>query len=868
MSFGWSVLPQVWVAPLLGLGVLLLTPAAQASADAFALCEARLREAPGEWESARCFYAVASREKLWAEAARRIEAEVTRFPESSWLLLAAAYVEEELDARRADEKYHDAITVFAARGHAEGEVRARCELAAWLAKRGDLRQAEAQIGAAVRRAQTSGQSVLLGEALLFQARHLARQESGLERPYRLALQAEGRLFPQGPIRQRLLCLDLLARLARDLGRSGEAEGYYRRLGALAREHGERLYEGESQFGLGLLLFDELDRTARGSGRDKAAARIRQALAVGEEMGHSVLQAKARSILSLLEPDQAETHAERCLTLARGRNDALTTSCLLTLARRAAGVDPADAERYLEEAGEVAVRSGDLSSLARFWYERMSFSWRFQPRARAVADTLEALRAVEALRDRQLEQAGRAGLFSRWLAPYYTASGYFLTSFLDTGDPADLDRAFAIAESLRARVLRDLLAARRSPDPPATRSAVEAALAPEEALLSFQIAPQRDLFGFAGGSWLLVSTHRGTRVYPLAKTVDRAGLETSVSALRGLIERRDGGEAELAVTLHNQLLSRALADLPREVDQLVIVPDGVLHLLPFPALRSRDGSPLTDRYQVSVAPSATLWSRWRRQTRSPARAALVLADPARPLGLQGAAERGGGEAGRLPWARREGRYVARRCGAGSLLRLGPDAGEAFLKRQDLSRFGVLHLAAHAVADEASPETSAVLLAADVPGEDGRLQVDEIARLHLRGSLVALSSCRSAGGALMGGEGVMSLTRAFFAAGSATVVGSLWPLRDDDAEAFFTLFYDRLSAGDTAAAAFTAAQRERIRDGAPAQAWAGLVLAGDDNWRLPPGSRREGLWGAGVLIGAALVALLGGYALVHRRWQGVR
>ena len=82
-------------------------------------------------------------------------------------------------------------------------------------------------------------------------------------------------------------------------------------------------------------------------------------------------------------------------------------------------------------------------------------------------------------------------------------------------------------------------------------------------------------------------------------------------------------------------------------------------------------------------------------------------------------------------------------------------------------------------------------------------------------------------------MMSLSRAFAAAGSTAVIGSLWPVRDDDAEAFFSVFYDHLAAGETAAAAFSAAQKERLRDGAPAQAWAGFVLSGHGGWRLPPG-----------------------------------
>jgi CHAT domain-containing protein len=465
---------------------------------------------------------------------------------------------------------------------------------------------------------------------------------------------------------------------------------------------------------------------------------------------------------------------------------------------------------------------------------MNFSWRFGSREQALADSAEALRAVEALRDRQLEQAGRAGLFSRWLAPYYAASGHLLIAFERSGDPADLDRAFAITDSLRGRVLHELLGGPGPSAPPPSRAAIEAALSPEEALLSFQIAPRQDFFGFAGGSWLLVFTRGGTRVYPLSETVDRAHLETAVSALLGLIDRRDGSEAGLATALHAQLLSAALADLPREVHRLVIVPDGALHRLPFAALRpSPEGPPLAGRYPISMASSATLWDRWRRQPGRSSRAALVLADPLLPAALAETAERRGDGAGRLPGARREGRHVLRRSGPGSLLHVGSEAGEAFLKRQDLSRFGILHLAAHAIADEANPEVSAVLLAADAPGEDGRLEVDEIARLDLEGSLVALSSCRSASGALLGGEGVMSLSRAFAAAGSTVVIGSLWPVRDDDAEAFFTVFYDHLAAGETAAGAFSAAQRERLADGAPAQAWAGFVLSGHGDWRLPPG-----------------------------------
>jgi len=846
---------------LCGLAVLLAGPA-RAAADPFARCETLFAQAPEQWESSRCFYEAGRSSRSWEEAARRLDALAGRHADRPWLQLARAYVETERDARRAAGRYRAAVAAFAARGHTEGEVRARCAFADWLSRQGENREAGEQIVVAVRCAEAAGARGPLGEALIFQARRL-QGLGDLQESYRLARRAESYLFPHGAASPQMLCLELLAALEREIGRRDRAERTYRRLELLARANGRRNLEARAQFGLGLLLFDELDRAPRDSGRFRTTAQLRLALTTAEEVGDQPAQAWIHSILGHF-PDSPQTreHLARCLELARGRNDVLTASCLLSRSRAQVETDPAAAERSLTEARTVAERSGDLSSLGRFWYDRMNLRWRSGTREQALADSAKALQSVEALRDRQLEQAGRVGLFSRWLAPYYASSGHLLNAYQRSGDSADLDRAFAITESMRGRVLRELLAASQAPAPPPSPSAIEAGLAPEEALLSFQIAPRQDLFGFAGGSWLLVFARAGARAYPLPETVDRAGLETSVAALLGLIERRDGSEGDLAAVLGEQLLGEALAGLPPQVSRLVIVPDGILHRLPFAALRPRrQGSVLAERYQISIVPSATLWARWRGQPRHGARAALALADPALPAALAEAAWRQGDGADRLPGARREGRHVVSRCGAGSVYQTGAGAGEAFLKRQDLSHFGVLHLAAHAVADEASPEESAVLLAADAPGEDGRLQVDEIARLDLRGSLVALSSCRSASGALVPGEGVMSLSRAFFAAGSAVVVGSLWPVRDGDAEAFFAPFYDHLAAGETAAAAFSAAQRERLRDGAPAEAWAGFVLSGDGGWRLAPGPRRASP-PAGILMLAGLLALVAIIFLTRR------
>jgi len=171
---------------------------------------------------------------------------------------------------------------------------------------------------------------------------------------------------------------------------------------------------------------------------------------------------------------------------------------------------------------------------------------------------------------------------------------------------------------------------------------------------------------------------------------------------------------------------------------------------------------------------------------------------------------------------------------------------------LSAYGIVHFAAHGVLDDEHPRRTAVLLAPGSPDEDGLLQIREIVTMDFKGKLVVLSSCRSAAGTLLGGEGVMGLARAFFQAGAHAVVGSLWPLRDDDARELFERFYRYLADGLAVTAALSAAQREMMDRGAPTAAWAGVVALGDGNLVPFPGGRPRPF---PLLAAAAAVAFLG-------------
>lgn len=493
------------------------------------------------------------------------------------------------------------------------------------------------------------------------------------------------------------------------------------------------------------------------------------------------------------------------------------------------------------------------------------------RSRTLIDTLEAARAVPAL---------GAPLKQRRAAVLERISGVqrrLMDPDLPAGERASLSRDLERLEmeeaDLRNQLNRATPAFSNLSGPDfATLTRVQQTLAPREALLSFQIAPWEDVRGeFAGGSWLTVVTGSAAHVVRLP---GRGEIRPAVRMWKGTFDRRNGSEAGPAVVLYKTLLGKALEKLPPGIERLIIIPDDVLHQLPFAALRAtKESPPLGERYELTLIPSATLWLGWKgRRPETAPNPVLALADPPTPGGLDGiqvaSLERSAAvfssafRLGPLPYARQESEYAVDHMGGGSLRRLGDKAAEAYLKHAPLHEFGVLHFATHAVTDEVNPERSGVLLAPGDPAEDGLLQIREIVDLYLQGRTVVLSACSTNTGTVLRGEGVMSLARAFFQAGAHTVVASLWPLRDDEAALFFDRFYDHLGDGLSVAAALHAAQRDRIEAGAPAAAWAGIVVLGDgDVVPLPGGRKRNPLpW---ALAGTALLLLGAGVAFFLRK-----
>jgi tetratricopeptide (TPR) repeat protein len=782
---------------------------------------------PGEaWTQQRlmCLYAAGMRNGALPEARARLERLGGGRADQPWptLVLALSVVAE--DEERALALYEIAAASFARVHDAEGEVMARHNLRNIFQRRGDFAAADRQVEQALRAADASGQPLPLAQAAVLEAGHELRGGGDVGRAYRTLQRAHEFAFPDGPIALRRAILLNLANASLYLGRLDDAIDALERHRALRQEDGSTIDAATVAYNLLNARLTQSEQHPRAGARERLTTEALEVLGEVERLRRPRLVASTHRVLADLlrisDPEAAAGHIDRCLELEKTLDyPQLRAGCLWTQSLIDARRDPLGADQASREAIEALAANPDSLRLVYAWQTRLRLAWQTMPDGEAMQVSIEALDAIERLRARQQDEDSRAALFSGWTRDYYWLAG----RLLDAKVPR-LPQAFEVGERLRARELLAHVTHTGSHPAFASLEAVQQALGETEALLWYSVAPWEDVYGdFGGGAWLVVVTRSAVRLHRIAGSTD---LETRVSALIGLLRDRNTPVARwepAADALGRLLLGSAVGGLPPQVQRLVIVSDGELHRLPFEALRpARDLPRLAERFEIAVVPSATLWLRLRSAPVAPApEAALVFADPELARGFEGDTPLAA-----LPWARREARAIAQTLGIpAGRVREGSAASEDFLKQTSLGRYAVLHLAAHARADETFPDRSAVFLAPGSTAEDGWLQPPEIAALDFGGRLVVLSACDSATGFVLSGEGPLSLARAFFAGGASGVVATRWPLRDDDAAFVMDRFYRALATGVGAAAALQRARQDAIDGNRPAAVWAGLVLIGD-------------------------------------------
>ena len=255
------------------------------------------------------------------------------------------------------------------------------------------------------------------------------------------------------------------------------------------------------------------------------------------------------------------------------------------------------------------------------------------------------------------------------------------------------------------------------------------------------------------------------------------------------------DTTLARQLFQILLQPELRSWPQ--GSILIIPDDVLNFLPFAALITDGSKYLIEDYAVSTVPSLEILNRLYDRNRMTQEKSAAIANTTfqfsknSPFPLPS-----------LPGTEKEGEMFVRKV-KGAVLLLNEN--ESRIKKTDFSDFRLMHFATHTLINEAHPERSSIVLAASAD-EDGYLQAREIYRMRLA-EIAVLSGCRSGTGKIVSGEGLVGLSHAFFAAGTRTLITSLWDVSDEATVEFMNAFYDALD-GNSVGTALKEAQNKMI------------------------------------------------------------
>lgn len=302
-------------------------------------------------------------------------------------------------------------------------------------------------------------------------------------------------------------------------------------------------------------------------------------------------------------------------------------------------------------------------------------------------------------------------------------------------------------------------------------------------------------------------------YYFSKLDSTAIIDDKVIAFREQLEERNStiegfiNYNQIATDLYNTILEKSIQQLPKNVEQLIIIPDGILSHIPFETLTSKivkvasqDFSKLSYLlydYQIQYGYSATLLrENKKRQNQLQTNSKCLAYAP--PYENQTSNEKGRGDLQAL-------HSLTQLKGTGKEIQSIAtyfdgdfDQSETATKAKfikEAPNFGILHLAMHGEANLENEKLANLKFTNTKTQEKEQylLYQNEIANMDLNAQLVVLSACETGVGKYIYGEGIASLGRSFMYAGVPSIVMSLWKVDDKATSQLMLYFYENLAAG---------------------------------------------------------------------------
>ena len=247
-----------------------------------------------------------------------------------------------------------------------------------------------------------------------------------------------------------------------------------------------------------------------------------------------------------------------------------------------------------------------------------------------------------------------------------------------------------------------------------------------------------------------------------------------------------------------LLIRPLTDVLGK-GRIVFSPAGLLNYLPFHALLDGDRY-LAERAEISYAPGASVLMSCLKKGRVKTRNALFV-------GITDAI---------TPNVAIEIETIQKNFVDSVFLLDAKATAENFRKECDDK--DIIHLACHGKFRRDNPAFSSLVL------HNEELTANDVRDLGLNDSLVVLSACESGLNKVVGGEELIGLTSAFFAAGAGSILMSLWRVDDAATLDLMTGFYKNLCADATITTSLRSFQLASISRDMHPFFWSPFIVSG--------------------------------------------
>ena len=370
--------------------------------------------------------------------------------------------------------------------------------------------------------------------------------------------------------------------------------------------------------------------------------------------------------------------------------------------------------------------------------------------------------------------------------------------------------------------------------------VQHALTNQEALFSFHLSEQ------ASYLWALTRDN-----FKLIRLPERGQIDRQVMEFHRAVENSSPDAVEIGGKLFASFFGEIGDDIAGKANWL-LVPDGSLFQLPFPALvvSGIGEAPvyLPEKHTLRILPTTAMlvdsprkqWEgpllaandpiyntadpRWESPAKQEASLWKRLSVPMLEFKVSAATSQTF-EMARLIGSGLEAQACANAYNytvASPIMLAGKRASINNIKTSLKLKPSVMHFATHVVASREHPEVGNIALSLDRDGEMELLGPSTISAFQVNSGLVVMSGCSSGSGRILPGEGIWGLSRAWLRAGAHNVAATLWATPDHSGE-LFQAFYRHL--GRLEAQGIAQAPEEALR-------LAQVEMLHSNTWRSRP------------------------------------